>query len=315
MGSTATTTEPRAATTSDTPRDITNSPSEVVQQIPSSLPGVISDLNNPILSPAESSLNSFSGTGTGTQGPRATSIKTVDATITSNMATRGPAQNTTDLLRPTNFVVSGASQPTLSPSDAGIDRAITGSSQGHVVVNSMFDVPPSEVATLAGSQNPNANHVGGSNIAAPHLTLGTSIESPGHAGTYHEHSVSGSIANATPSNAPSSASNPVPTPVLTVTAGTPGIRSKTVDPTINLIRYCRQKKIYLDIGLCAMKQQCFTVRAHLNANIAQNLLAAVGGVAGFAPQQRGQVVLAEKRPAKRECCKEECELAEVGRNP
>lgn len=54
-----------------------------------------------------------------------------------------------------------------------------------------------------------------------------------------------------------------------------------------------------------MKQQCYSVRDHDDAIVAQNIIAVVGGVGGFVPQ-RGQAMLAEKRPADRECCQEEC---------
>lgn len=48
----------------------------------------------------------------------------------------------------------------------------------------------------------------------------------------------------------------------------------------------------------------YSVRTHEDAILAQNILAVVGSVGEFVPQ-RGQVVLAEKRPTDKECCQEE----------
>lgn len=76
-----------------------------------------------------------------------------------------------------------------------------------------------------------------------------------------------------------------------------------VDSTVNLI--------YIDIGFCAIKQQCHTVHSNDGSIIAYNFLAAIGAAGGFTPQQRVHVVLTEKRLAERTCCQEACKSVEV----
>lgn len=96
--------------------------------------------------------------------------------------------------------------------------------------------------------------------------------------------------SSTPSFALNNPPNTGLNPVLITSVTAPAIRSwKAVDSTVNLIRYCRRKDIYVDIGLCVMKQQCHTVRFNEDAIIAQNFLAAVGAAGGFVPQQREHV--------------------------
>lgn len=291
--------------------DINDHPPMVVQQVLSNFFNAIGGLNAPIPALA-SPLQNPSVAGTGAGGSLGAGVQTVindnpNVGITSNTVTQGPTQSTPSLLWPTAVTgVASANQLTPNPSNIEEEAA---SMESHTAVDSPPNASPGEVNALAGSQNLDINDTSGSNFAAPQHAPGGTV------GAMMDQEYSGSSnSNPTPNSHPNAALNTIPIITApTTSAATPGVRStRIVDPTLNLIRFCRQKKIYLDIGLCAMKQQCFTVRAHDNASVAQNLLAAVGGIAGFAPLQRGQVVLAEKRPAKRECCQEECKLVEVG---
>lgn len=193
--------------------------------------------------------------------------------------------------------VSGVNQSITTHSDT--ERETTGpeSDQARVVVNVLANASPNEVNNL----DRDIGDTVGNNVVEPHLITEADAAS--------DHAL---ITDSTLNNLPSTA---VSTSVSTTSATIPKMRSKRiVDSTINLIRFCHQKGIYLDIGLCAMKQKCYSVRAHEDAILAQNILAAIGGVGGFVPQ-RGQVVLAEKRPADRGCCQEECKSVEVGDIP